>query len=712
MNKILYIYTDQYSINKSTYMANLQHKLGQCGFKNLISSNFEKSIGDLKRDPRIHCVILDWECYSIKTFSQLAAYNPEVPVFAMGDHEHNIVLSLEDFQINLDFLQFDDRLLDDHCQRICSAISQYQKKVLPPFTYQLMQYAKENNNSFCTPGHQAGHGFQRGPAGALFYDFYGPNLFKSDISVSMTKLGSLLDHSGFHEEAETFIANAFNADRSLIVTNGTSTSNKIVGMYAVADGDTILVDRNCHKSVAHLLMMIDANPIYLKPQRNAHGILGGIPKAEFLKENIQEKLNKHPVAKSWPTYAVITNSTYDGLFYNVDFIAKNINVKTLHFDSAWVPYAAFHPIYDGKYGLSAERNPDQTIIETQSTHKLLSAFSQASMIHVKGEYDTERLHEAFMMHTSTSPFYPLVASCEISAAMLTGKIGLHLISDVIGNAINFRNEIIKFRKKSSSWFYDVWQPTNINKIEAWSLHPNDKWHGFQQLDSDHLYLDPIKVTLLLPGIENSELQSEGIPAAVVAAFLADNGIIVEKTGPYCLLFLFSMGITRAKSMRLLAVLNKFKQMYDSNLSVKEVLPSIYMEHPNFYAGKKIQEIAQTLHKVICKHNLPHVMYHAFNQLPEFVMNPHKAYQKFIKNQTEKILLSDLVGETSAVMVLPYPPGIPLIMPGEKITESSNIILEFLLMLEDIGKQLPGFDIEIHGVKKEADNQLYLSVIKE
>ncbi|MEM9242523.1 MAG: lysine decarboxylase LdcC [Pseudomonadota bacterium] len=712
MHSILFIYSDAITNEKLTYFNHLEQQLEQLGFAILPSENLHAAIVAAKANSRITGIILDWEQYDLDSFAEVANFNPHLPVFAVGNTRQDVELNLSNFQLNLDFLQFDTASIRSNVDRIAHVIHHYQQKILPPFTRQLIDYAEKNNYSFCTPGHQGGHGFQRTPAGTLFYDFYGDNLFKSDISISMAEMGSLLEHSGPYKEAENFIANTFNADRSLIVTNGTSTSNKIVGMYAVADGDTILVDRNCHKSIAHLMMMVDVNPIYLKPNRNAQGIIGGIPKSEFSRESIQHKLDRHPVAKSWPSYAVITNSTYDGIFYNVHTIKNNITVNTLHFDSAWVPYTNFHPIYKGKYGMYSSPNSGQTIFETQSTHKLLAAFSQASMIHIKGEYDEERLNEAFMMHTSTSPFYPLVASTEISAAMLRGKVGYHLINDVIDCAIDFRKELIRLKKTSPNWFYDVWQPDDIDIKATWPLQAEDNWHGFNELDDDHLYLDPVKVTVLLPGIKDEQMEDHGIPATIVSAFLEDHGIIVEKTGPYSMLFLFSIGITQAKSMRLIAVLNKFKQMYDQNLPISDVLPSIYKAHPEFYAEKKIQDVAASLHQLMTQHKLPQVMYHAFDTLPEFVINPHRAYQKLVKKQTSKLCIDDLLGKTSAVMVLPYPPGIPIIMPGEKITADCNVILDFLLMLETIGNHLPGFETEIHGLTKGADGRLYIQVICE
>ena len=712
MSSILFIYAENLAQDKLAYLNALERQFDHNEFDVIASTDLDAAVRSAKSNPRIHCIVLDWEDYDLSAFDQIADFNPNLPIFAVSNSNQDIQLKLHDFNFNLGFLQFDAGMIDDSVDRILQAIDDYQQAILPPFTRQLMHYVAEHNYSFCTPGHQGGHGFQKTPVGAMFYDFYGPNVFKSDISISMSEMGSLLEHSGPHGVAEKSIAETFGADRSLIVTNGTSTSNKIVGMYAAGDGDTILVDRNCHKSIAQFMTMVDVNPIYLRPTRNAHGILGGIPKDEFTKASITAKIKQHPTAKSWPTYAVVTNSTYDGLFYNIKNIQESLDVNHLHFDSAWVPYTHFHPIYNGKYGLSVSPKAGQTIFETQSTHKLLAAFSQASMIHVKGAYDEEIINESFMMHTSTSPFYPIVASCEISAAMLKGRVGYHLINDTIECAMDFRREIVKLNQAAKTWFYEVWQPEGVVKADAWALKPADKWHGFKDLDADHLYLDPVKVTLLLPGIKNNQLEQAGIPAAIVAPFLEDHGIIVEKTGPYSMLFLFSVGITRAKSMQLLAALNKFKQLYDDNAEVKDVLPGIYQAHPQFYSDKKIQDIAQSLHEVMVKHKLPDTMYHAFDKLPELIMNPHQAYQKLIKRQTRKICIDDLVGQTSAVMVLPYPPGIPLILPGEKITKDTQVILEFLLMLEEIGAHLPGFETEIHGLEQGDDGRLYIKIISD
>jgi len=534
---------------------------------------------------------------------------------------------------------------------------------------------------------------------------------KSDISVSVTELGSLLDHSGPHKEAEEYIARTFNAERSYMVTNGTSTANKIVGMYAAPVKSTVLIDRNCHKSLTHLLMMSDVTPIYLRPTRNAFGILGGIPQSEFSHRAIQQKVNATPGA-SWPVHAVITNSTYDGLLYDTDYIKQNLEVNSIHFDSAWVPYTNFNPIYKGLCGMSGERTEGKVIYETQSTHKLLAAFSQASMIHIKGDFNEETFNESFMMHTSTSPHYGIVASIETAAAMMEGSAGKRLVQDAIDRAISFRQEIKKLSAESDGWFFDVWQPEDISTTECWPLKGEETWHGFRNIDDDHMHLDPVKVTLLTPGMnKQGEMTERGIPAWIVSKYLDYHGIVVEKTGPYNLLFLFSIGIDETKALSLLRALTDFKREYDSNKRIKEMMPALYALDPEFYKEMRIQELAQGMHEVISKHNLPELMYRAFETLPKMVMNPWAAWQKEINGDIEEVYIDEMIGRVNANMILPYPPGVPLVMPGEMLTEDNRPVLEFIQMLCEIGSHYPGFETDIHGAYRKADGRYTIKVLK-
>ncbi|SQA97338.1 Lysine decarboxylase, constitutive [Cedecea neteri] len=406
------------------------------GFQLIYPTNSTDLLKLIEHNPRICGVVFDWDEYSLDLCSEINLLNENLPLYAFINTHSSLNVSVNEMRMALWFFEYALSAADDIALRIRQYTDEYLDTITPPLTKALFTYVKEGKYTFCTPGHMAGTAYQKSPVGCLFYDFFGGNTLKADVSISVTELGSLLDHTGPHLEAEEYIARTFGAEQSYMVTNGTSTSNKIVGMYAAPSGSTILVDRNCHKSLTHLLMMTNLVPIWLKPTRNALGILGGIPQREFTRENIEKKVSETLNAQ-WPVHAVITNSTYDGLLYNTDFIKKTLDVPSIHFDSAWVPYTNFHPIYQGKSGMSGERVPGKIIYETQSTHKLLAAFSQASLIHIKGDYDEETFNEAYMMHTTTSPSYPLVASIETAAAMLRGNTGKRLINRSVERALHF-----------------------------------------------------------------------------------------------------------------------------------------------------------------------------------------------------------------------------------------------------------------------------------
>ena len=691
------------------------HSLNEClkkrGFEVVFAADQADLVRVVENNARLAGVVIDWEDSPQELCQQIHDFNEYLPVFAFSSSNRVTDATFQQLSLNVEFFEYEISNAADIAVTITQKVEEYEKAVTPPLTRALINFAKEGKYTFCTPGHMSGTAFQHSPVGALFYDFFGANTFKADVSVSVGELGSLLDHSGPHRDAEKYIAETFNADRSYIVTNGTSTANKIIGLYSAPAGSTVLIDRNCHKSLTHLMMMSNVIPIYLRPTRNAYGILGGIPQSEFKHETIEKRVKETPNA-TWPVHAVVTNSTYDGLFYNTGFIKNTLDVKSIHFDSAWVPYTNFSPIYQGLAGMSGGRTEGKVIYETQSTHKLLAAFSQASMIHVKGEINEATFNEAFMMHTSTSPFYPIVASTETAAAMMRGNVGHRLIDESIDRAIRFRKEIKRLREESDSWFFDVWQPENIGTKECWELKPEDKWHGFRNIDQEHMYLDPIKVTLLTPGLNGDGTMAErGIPASIVSKYLDDRGVIVEKTGPYNLLFLFSFGIDNTKAMGLLRELCNFRRDYDRNLEIKEAIPSLYKKDPSFYDGMRLQELAQGIHKLIVEHDLPNMMFHAFETLPKMVMTPFDAFQRELNGEVEEVRIQDMQDKVNANMILPYPPGVPLVMPGEMLTADNRAVLDFMLMLCEIGEHFPGFETDIHGAYRQPDGSYTVKVLK-
>ena len=414
----------------------------------------------------------------------------------------------------------------------------------------------------------------------------------------------MLDHTGPIAEGERNAARIFGTDQTLFVVGGTSMANKIVWHGMVSRGDLVLCDRNCHKSILHSLIMTGATPIYLTPSRNGLGIIGPISKDQFTPESIKRKIDASPFAKETSgkvRLMVMTNSTYDGLCYNVDGSRPSLGdtVEVLHFDEAWFAYANFHEFYDGYHGISSahpSRSPNAITFATHSTHKLLAALSLSSMIHIQNaetkQLDFTRFNEAFMMHVSTSPHYGVIASCDVAAAMMEQPGGRALVQETIDEALSFRRAMENMRPQlDGGWWFDIWQPEGIldaptEDRSEWTLSPGDKWHGFEGLAADHAMVDPIKVTILSPGLSaDGTMPEHGIPASVVTKFLSSRRIEIEKTGLYSFLVLFSMGITKGKWSTLVTELINFKDLYDANAPLTRALPALAQAHPEAYAER-------------------------------------------------------------------------------------------------------------------------------
>ncbi len=449
---------------------------------------------------------------------------------------------------------------------------------------------------------------------------------------------------------------------------------------------------------------------------------------EFTPEAIQEKINESPLIENKlmkPQIVVVTNSTYDGLIYHVRLIKEQLaksDIPNLHFDEAWFAYAHFHPIYHGRYAMSSQHHADHpTVFSTQSTHKLLAAFSQASMLHVKEgsrSFDPNLFNETFMMHTSTSPQYAVVASLDVASKMMEGQFGYRMLSDAILEAIEFRQKFIKLRENyqaNHDWFFDLWQPDSVLKIEPnhleqsknleseddnlWVLNDRDSWHGFANQTPNFIMLDPIKVTLITPGIHmDGSFDETGIPGPILARFLIKDGAVDEKTSFYSLLFLFSIGVNKSNSMNLLNALLLFKNAYDNNISVAEVFPFLVNQYHDIYADMSLKELCHRMHQFLKREQATILMMQAFDVLPEQVMTPNQAYQYIVREQCQTHPVDELMNKVVLTMLAPYPPGIPVVMPGERITKSSHVILDYLTMLERFDNAFPGFENEVHGVE--------------
>lgn len=621
--------------------------------------------------------------------------------------------------------------------RIEIHLVEYIKSVFPVFFGELVKYAEEYKYAWHTPGHLGGQGFLRSPAGVAMYKFFGENTFRADLSISVPELGSLLDHEGVVGDAERNSARVFGADQTYYVLNGTSTVNQIVWRSQLVRDDIAFVDRNCHKSLNYAMVITEALPVYMVPRRNRRGIIGPVRLSEFSPESIHAKIQASKlIPDALKTHTVkmsaLTNSTYDGVCYNVINIKSQLekSVENLHFDEAWYAYARFNPMYKNHYGMAdgPVKPDDPPIFCSQSTHKLLTAFSQASMLHIKDggtvKINPDEFNESYMMHGSTSPQYNMIASLDVATQMMDDQ-GELLMHDIIREAVQLRKKVAELNrefKDKGSWFFDMWQPRMVEidgrKVpfadadidylashqKPWVMSADNNWHGFDDIEPDYVMLDPIKLTITTPGIDDAGVMADwGIPASILTNYLIDHNIVCEKTDYYSFLMLNSLGTTRAKQGTLLAELLKFKEAFDANLPLAQVLPGLVKSHPERYAGTGIKDHCVEMHRWIKEHQLLDKMQDAFEVIPDQALKPADAYHEVVRRNVEYVRLDKMGGRIPAVMMVPYPPGIPIIMGGEILNDRARPIHDYLLARQAFENHFPGYEGDIHGVEREVVN---------
>ncbi|MDT0308432.1 Orn/Lys/Arg decarboxylase N-terminal domain-containing protein [Streptomyces sp. DSM 44917] len=633
--------------------------------------------------------------------------------------------------------------------RIASAARAYQRALLPPFFEAMRRFDDAHEYSWHTPAHSGGVAFLKSPVGRAFHDYFGERLLRSDLSISVGELGSLFEHTGPIGAAERNAARVFGADRTYFVLHGDSTCDRLVGHYCVTRDEVALVDRNCHKSVLHGLVLSGARPVYLVPTRNGYGLAGPVPPAAAEAGAVAARIAASPLAAGAVSpearYAVLTNSTYDGLCYDALQVARALAPSTprLHFDEAWFAYARFHPLYAGRFGMAV--GPDTfpgperpTVFATQSTHKLLAALSQSAMVHVRSAprapVEHDRFNEAFMMHGTTSPLYPMIASLDVSTAMMDGPQGRWLLDEAVTEAIRFRRAVVRVGRRVAAagdrppWFFGVWQPETVTdpatgdvlpfeeaplellagEPRCWQLAPGGAWHGFEGLEEGWCLLDPVKVTLTCPGINAlGETADWGVPARVLTAYLETRGIVVEKTDAYTALVLFSMGITKGKWGTLLDALTDFKALHDGGAPLQEVLPALVAAHSGRYAGQTLPGLCAQMHGHLREARLVELLDAAFSEPPEPAFPPQLCYQRLIRGGTERVRLAEAPGRVAAAMVTVTPPGIPVLMPGERTGTPDGPLLRYLTALETFDRRFPGFHSETHGVTTDPATGDYL-----
>lgn len=652
--------------------------------------------------------------------------NADIPIFLHGETRTSRHIPNEVLREMHGFIHMFEDTPEFVARYIVREAKNYLEALPPPFFRALTHYAADGSYSWHCPGHSGGVAFLKSPVGHMFHQFFGENMLRADVCNAVDELGQLLDHTGPVAASERNAARIFHCDHLYFVTNGTSTSNKMVWHTTVAPGDVVVVDRNCHKSILHSIIMTGAVPVFLTPTRNHYGIIGPIPLDEFKIENIQRKIAANPFANGAtgkkPRILTITQSTYDGVIYNVETIKQMLDgqIHTLHFDEAWLPHASFHDFYGDYHAIGADRPrcKESMVFSTQSTHKLLAGLSQASQILVQdaenNHLDRDIFNEAYLMHTSTSPQYAIIASCDVAAAMMEPPGGPALVEESIAEALDFRRAMRKVDEEwGADWWFKVWGPDylaeeGMGEREDWMIKPEDHWHGFGRVAEGFNMLDPIKATIITPGLDlEGDFAEWGIPAGILTKYLAEHGIIVEKTGLYSFFIMFTIGITKGRWNTLVTELQQFKDDYDRNQPLWRVMPEFIAKHPR-YEKVGLKDLCAQIHSFYKTHDVARLTTEMYLSDMVPAMKPADAFAKMAHREIERVGIDELEGRVTAMLVTPYPPGIPLLIPGERFNAT---IVRYLKFARDFNARFPGFETDIHGLVKGEDGSYYVDCVR-
>jgi len=567
----------------------------------------------------------DGPAQAARIAQQLNAVRPELSIylFLADDADKLLVEQLASDAIDGYF----DRTDADFPGWFRILAAEIAEKADTPFYDALREYVAQAKDSWHTPGHAGGDAFKNSPWVGDFYDFVGEEMLRADLSVSVPELDSLLHPTGVIAHSQKLAARAFGARKTYFATNGTSTSNKVIFQTLLAPGDKLLLDRNCHKSVHHGVILSGAWPVYLDSSVNRrYGIFGPVPLA-----TLREAITQHADAK----VLILTSCTYDGLRYDLKPVIEMAHAQGIKVivDEAWYGHARFHP---GLRPTALECGADYV---TQSTHKVLSAFSQASMIHVNDPaFDEHLFRENFNMHTSTSPQYNLIASLDVARKQAVME-GYRLLQRALDFAAELREKI------AATGAFRV--------LELDDLLPDE-------VRGDGIRLDPTKLTIDLSasGWTADELRDE-----LIGRF----NIQAEKNTHNTLTLLLTIGTTRAKVSRL----------FDAMLR-------------------------------LAKDRRPPLTYGRMPEAPRFTRLACLPRDAFYESGETLPLLDDqglpnaaLNGRICCDQIVPYPPGIPVLVPGQVVEPAITAFLARLLQTQR--------SIDLHGLAV-SDGQWQLRVL--
>ncbi|WP_454619791.1 Orn/Lys/Arg family decarboxylase [Bradyrhizobium cenepequi] len=754
-------------------------EIQRSGFEVVRARKLEDAEIAVQTDAAIGCMVVDWgkkglEGKTASLINLMRRRGLDFPIILLIRRKRFEDLPVEVLDFIDGYVFLSEETPPFIAKNLISRLKQYAETLKTPFFGALVDYAEEGNQLWTCPGHNGGVFYSRSPIGRVFVEHLGEAVFRDDLDNSVLDLGDLLTHEGPALRAQKEAARIFGAEKTYFVLNGTSTSNKVALGSLVTDGDLVLFDRNNHKAAHHGALLLGGGiPVYVPTVRNAWGLIGPMRWDALDEAALRERIRNHPLVKDKDAWkrprpfrvAVVEQCTYDGAIHSAEMILKRIGhlCDYILFDEAWAGFMKFHPLYAGRFAMGlADLGPEAPgIIATQSTHKQLASFSQASQIHVRDRHikgqkrrvEHRRFNESFMQHASTSPFYPLFASLDVGAQMMKGRSGEVLWDDTIRLGIELRKKIRATRREFEEnetrperrWFFEpfvpdrvmipdvareggahnvAWETISTDQLASnpafWQLKPGDGWHGFPEMAAGFAMTDPNKLTLLTPGFDHATgtYAEHGIPAPVVAQYLRENRIVAEKNDLNSLLFLLTPGVEASKAGTLISGLVAFKKLHDDNALLEDVIPEFFRRRPARYAGVRLRDLCGDMHRFFRAADVSALQRKQFlpEHLPDIAMSPREASRYLVRNDVDYLPIDEIAGRIAATPFVVYPPGIATIVPGERLSEQTRPMTDYLKMFEASFNAFPGFEVEIQGVYKEIDAagrvRLFTYVISE
>ena len=735
------------------------------GFQVIKARRLEDAEIAVQTDAAIGCMVVDWgkkglEGKAASLINLMRKRGLEMPIMILVRRKRfeDIPVEVLDFIDGYVFLA--EETPEFIAKNLVSRLKQYAETLKTPFFGALVDYAEEGNQLWTCPGHNGGIFYSRSPIGRIFVEHLGEAIFRDDLDNSILELGDLLTHEGPALQAQKEAAAIFGAEKTYFVLNGTSTSNKVVLTNLVAEDDLVLFDRNNHKAAHHGALLLGGGvPIFLPADRNAFGLIGPICADAFDEAAIRERIRVNPLVKdpeAWKRerpfrVAVIEQCTYDGTIYDAERIVQRIGhlCDYILFDEAWAGFMKFHPLYERRFamGLKNLGAASPGVVATQSAHKQLASFSQASQIHMRDRHikgqrrrvEHRRFNEGFMQHASTSPFYPIFASLDVGAQMMKGRSGEVLWDDTIRLGIEVRKKLRAVRREfeekekdpARRWFFDPFVPDRVSIPDVakeggahtvpwesvstdqlardprfWALAPGEAWHGFSRLEAGFAITDPAKLTLLTPGFDRKTgaYEAHGVPAPVVAQYLRENRVVPEKNDLNSLLFLLTPGVESSKAGTLVSALVAFKRLHDDNVPLEDAMPEFVARRPARYRGRRLRDLCADMHAFFREAGVSALQKAQFEaaHLPDMVMTPREASRHLVRNNVDYLSLDALEGRVATTLFVVYPPGIATVVPGERLCARARPMIDYLKTFERSANVFPGFEAEIQGLYREID----------